>query len=109
MRCSPGAAKAFGNLQSIEDARNAAGGPRSPEAGCCEPLGIERTGNHGLRVQPAPLQPAHGTSGFLGTSSIEEGSNVERGLRVRAAMPAHQQIESVRTPPPPCRVKALPI
>jgi hypothetical protein len=109
MRCSPVTAKAFGNLQSIEDAGNAAGGPRSPEAGRCEPLGIERTGNHGLRVQPAPFQPTHGTPGFLGTSSIEGGSNVECGLRMRAAMPAHQQIESVRTPPPSCRVKALPI
>jgi len=72
-------------------------------------LGIERTGNHGLRIQPAPFQPANGAPGFLGASSIEGGSDAERGLRMRAAMPAHQQIESVWTPPPPCRVKALPI
>jgi hypothetical protein len=72
-------------------------------------LRIERTGNHGLRIQPAPFQPAHGTPGFLGASSVKGGSNVERGLRMRAAMPAHQQIESVRTPPPACRVKALAI
>ena len=110
MRCSPGAAKALGNAQSIaEDARNAAGGPRSPEAGCCEPLGIERPGNHGLRIQPTPFQPANGAPGFLGASSIEGGPNVERGLRMRAAMPTHKQIESVRTPPPASRVKALPI
>jgi hypothetical protein len=110
MRGSPGTAKALGNSQSIsENARNAAGGPRSPEAGRCEPSGIERPGNHGLRLQPAPFQPANGTPGFLSASSIKGGPNVERGLRMRAAMPAHEQIESVRTPPPACRAKALSI
>src|SRR5262245_26186439 len=110
MRCWPGAAKALGNPQSIsEDARNAAGGPRTPEAGRSEPPGIERPGNHGLRLQPAPFQPANGTPGFVSAAGIKGGPNIERGLRMRAAMPAHEQIERVRTPPPACRPKALSI
>jgi hypothetical protein len=72
-------------------------------------LGIECPGNHGLRIQPPPLQATNGAPGFLGASSIESSPNVERGLRMCAAMPAHQQIESVRTPPSARGVKALPI
>jgi hypothetical protein len=110
MRCSPGAAKVLSTVQSVsEDARDAASGPRSPETGCREALGIERPGNHGLGMQPAPFQPANGPPGFLGASPIESGPDVERGLRMRPAMPAHKQIESVRTPSPACRMKALPI
>jgi len=110
MRCPSGAAEALWNSQSISDnARNATGGPRSPEAGCCEPLGIECSGNHGLCIHPAPFQPTNGASGFHGASSIEGSSNVERGPGMCAAMPAHKQIESVRTPPSVCRVKALAI
>jgi hypothetical protein len=90
MRCSSGATQTLWNSQSIsQNARNAAGGPRSPEARCCEPLGIECRGNHGLRIQPPPFQPANGAPGFLGASSIESGPNVERGLGMCAAMPAH--------------------
>ena len=110
MGCSPGATEALGNLQSIsEDARNAAGGPRSPEARCCEPLRIESPGNHGLRLQPTPLQPANGAPCFLSAPGIEGAPDIERGVRMGAAMPAHDQIEGMRMPAPALRAKALSI
>jgi len=75
----------------------------------CEASGIQGPGNHRLCLQPAPLQPANGTPRFVSASGIEGSPDIERGLGMGAAMPAHEQIKSMRTPAPACGPKALSI
>jgi len=60
--------------------------------------GIERAGDHGLGLQASALQPADDAARLLGPARVEGGACMQRRLRMRASMPAHEQVEGVRPP-----------
>jgi hypothetical protein len=79
------------------------GGPSRVWSGPC----VKRPSNHGVRLYSAPLQAADDAPRFLRPASVERCADMERCLRMGAAMPPHQKIKRMRIPASAPRTEAL--
>jgi hypothetical protein len=93
--------------QPVPNSRHAARAPHTAVAWCGQAARVQRPGDQRGLLKAAPLQAPDQASRLCRAAAIKRAADIEACCWMGAAVPAHDQIELVRTPAAPGRPDAL--